>query len=144
MSKHTFLLVDKTVLPPYYEQVVEAVKLVDQEGKNISDVCKILGISRSTYYKYKDKVFELTSTYGRKAIISLRAENEKGVLSSILNTIASLQGNILTINQDMPIHNLAYITVTLDTKDLTVSIYDLISNLKKLPKIKDVSLLAVE
>ncbi len=144
MSKHTFLLVDKTVLPPYYEQVVEAVKLVDQEGKNISDVCKILNISRSTYYKYKDKVFELSSTYGRKAIISLRAENEKGVLSTILNTIASLQGNILTINQDMPIHNLAYITVTLDTKDLTVSIYDLISNLKKLPKIKDVSLLAVE
>lgn len=144
MSKNTFLLVDKTVLPPYYEQVVEAVKLVEQEGKNISDVCKILGISRSTYYKYKDKVFELSSTYGRKAIISLRAENEKGVLSSILNTIASLQGNILTINQDMPIHNLAYITVTLDTKDLTVSIYDLISNLKKLPKIKEVSLLAVE
>ena len=144
MSNNTFLLVDKTVLPPYYEQVVEAVKLVEQEGKNISDVCKILGISRSTYYKYKDKVFELSSTYGRKAIISLRAENEKGVLSSILNTIASLQGNILTINQDMPIHNLAYITVTLDTKELTVSIYDLISNLKKLPKIKDVSLLAVE
>ena len=144
MSKNTFLLVDKTVLPPYYEQVVEAVKLVEQEGKNISDVCKILGISRSTYYKYKDKVFELSSTYGRKAIISLRAENEKGVLSSILNTIAGLQGNILTINQDMPIHNLAYITVTLDTKDLTVSIYDLISNLKKLPKIKEVSLLAVE
>ena len=95
-------------------------------------------------YKYKDKVFELSSTYGRKAIISLRAENEKGVLSSILNSIASSQGNILTINQDMPIHNLAYITVTLDTKELTVSIYDLISNLKKLPKIKDVSLLAVE
>ena len=144
MSKNTFLLVDKTVLPPYYEQVVEAVKLVEQEGKNISDVCKILGISRSTFYKYKDKVFELSSTYGRKAIISLRAENEKGVLSSILNAIASSQGNILTINQDMPIHNLAYITVTLDTKDLTVSIYDLISNLKKLPKIKEVSLLAVE
>ena len=144
MSKNTFLLVDKTVLPPYYEQVIEAVKLVEQEGKNISDVCKILGISRSTYYKYKDKVFELSSTYGRKAIISLRAENEKGVLSSILNAIASSQGNILTINQDMPIHNLAYITVTLDTKDLTVSIYDLISNLKKLPKIKEVSLLAVE
>ena len=144
MSKNTFLLVDKTVLPPYYEQVVEAFKLVEQEGKNISDVCKILGISRSTFYKYKDKVFELSSTYGRKAIISLRAENEKGVLSSILNAIASSQGNILTINQDMPIHNLAYITVTLDTKDLTVSIYDLISNLKKLPKIKEVSLLAVE
>lgn len=144
MSKNTFLLVDKTVLPPYYEQVVEAVKLVEQEGKNVSDVCKILGISRSTFYKYKDKVFELSEAYGRKAIISLRAENEKGVLSSILNTIASSQGNILTINQDMPIHNLAYITVTLDTKDLTVSIYDLISNLKKLPKIKEVSLLAVE
>ena len=144
MTKGGFLLVDKTVLPPYYEQVVEAVRLVEQEGKNISDVCKILNISRSTFYKYKGKVFELSSSFGRKAIISFRAENEKGVLSSILNTIASVQGNILTINQDMPIHNLAYITVTLDTRDLTVSIYELISNLKKLSKIKDVSLLAVE
>ena len=144
MIKNGFLLVDKTVLPPYYDQVVKAVKLVEEEGKNISEVCKILDISRSTYYKYKDKVFELSSNYGRKAILSFRTENEKGVLSSILNTIANLQGNILTINQDMPIHNLAYITITLDTRDLTVTIYDLIAKLKQIPKIKDVTLLAVE
>ena len=74
MSKNTFLLVDKAVLPPYYEQVVEAVKLVEQEGKNISDVCKILGISRSTYYKYKDKVFELSNDVSVfKRLISLNA-----------------------------------------------------------------------
>ncbi len=144
MIKNGFLLVDKTVLPPYYDQVVKAVKLVEEEGKNISEVCKILNISRSTYYKYKDKVFELSANYGRKAILSFRTENEKGVLSSILNTIANLQGNILTINQDMPIHNLAYITVTLDTRDLPVTLYDLIAQLKKIPKIKDVTLLAVE
>ena len=139
-----FLIIHKDVLPPFLQKVVKAVRLLKEENKSVSDVCKELDISRSTFYKYKDKVFELSSTYGRKAIISLRAENEKGVLSSILNSIASSQGNILTINQDMPIHNLAYITVTLDTKELTVSIYDLISNLKKLPKIKEVSLLAVE
>ena len=144
MSKNTFLLVDKTVLPPYYEQVVEAVKLVEQEGKNISDVCKILGISRSTYYKYKDKVFELSSDFGRKAIISFRAQNEKGVLSTVINEISSFHGNILTINQDMPIHSFAYVTIMVDTRDLTVSIYELIENIKQIQKVKDVTLVAFE
>ncbi len=144
MTNKGFLIIDRSILPPCYSEVIKAVKLVEQEGKNVSSVCKELGISRSTYYKYKDKVFEMSSSYDRKAIISIRAEHEKGVLSNVLNYIAGYQGNILTINQEMPIHNMAYITVTLETKDLTVSVYELTSELKKLPKVREVSLLAFE
>ena len=139
-----FLIIHKEVLPSFYEKVVKAVRLIEQDGKSISDVCKELDISRSTFYKYKDKVFELSSDFGRKAIISFRAENERGVLSDVINNIAGYKGNILTINQDMPIHNLAYITVMLDTKDLSVSVYELIASLKKIQKVKDVSLVAFE
>lgn len=139
-----FLMIHKDVLPPCYEQVVKAVRLVEQDGKSVSDVCKETGISRSTFYKYKDKVFELSGNLGRKAIISFRTENEKGVLSNILNEIANFNGNILTINQDMPIHNVAYITVTLETDELAISVYELISGLRKVPKVKDVNLLAFE
>lgn len=139
-----FLMVHKDALPPCYEQVVKAVKMINQEGKSVSDVCKELDISRSTFYKYKDKVFELSSNYGKKCIISFRTEHEKGILSNLLNTIASQNGNILTINQDMPIHDMAYITITLETTELSVSIYELITRLKKVPKVKDVNLLAFE
>ena len=142
--KSRFLIIDKSVLPEYFEQVVSAVKLIGQEGKSVSDACKIVGISRSTFYKYKDKVFELSQEYGKKTIISLRAENESGVLSNVLNRIAYFKGNILTINQDMPIHNMAYITVTIDAKDLDVSIVGLIEDLKQVPKVREVNLLAFE
>ncbi len=139
-----FLMVHKEVLPPCYEQVVKAVKMIGQDGKSVSDVCKELDISRSTFYKYKDKVFELASNYGKKCIISFRTEHEKGILSNVLNTIATLNGNILTINQDMPIHDIAYITITLETSELSVSIYELVTQLKNLAKVKDVNLLAFE
>ncbi|MBO5888740.1 MAG: ACT domain-containing protein [Clostridia bacterium] len=144
MTNKGFLIIDRSILPPCYEQVIKAVKLVENEGKSVSNVCKELDISRSTYYKYKDKVFEMSMSYDRKAIISIRAEHEKGVLSNVLNSIAGYQGNILTINQEMPIHNMAYITVTLETKDLTVSVYELTAELKKVPKVREVSLLAFE
>jgi chorismate mutase len=142
--QNEFLIVHKDVLPPYYAKVAKAVYLMEHETKSVSDVCKELDISRSTFYKYKDKVFELPGDYGRKAILSFKVEHEKGVLSSMLNGIAELGGNVLTINQDMPIHNLAYITITIDTKDLSLPVYDLIGKLKKIQRIKDVNLVAFE
>ena len=142
--KGDFLIIHKDVLPPFYEKVAQAVRLLEQENKSVSDVCKELDISRSTFYKYKDKVFELSSDFGRKAIISLRAQNEKGVLSTVINEISSYHGNILTINQDMPIHSFAYVTIMVDTRDLTVSIYELIENIKQIQKVKDVTLVAFE
>lgn len=144
MMRNEFLIIHKDVLPPCYSKVAQAVYLMERGTKSVSEVCKELDISRSTFYKYKDKVFELSNDYGRKAILSFKVEHEKGVLSAVLNGIAEYGGNVLTINQDMPIHNLAYITITIDTKDLSVSVYDLILKLKKIQKIKDVNLLAFE
>lgn len=139
-----FMIIHKDVLPPFVSKVIKAVRLIEEENKSVSDVCKELDISRSTYYKYKDKVFELKSEFGRKAILSFKVQNYMGVLSDIINVISKHHGNILTINQDMPIHNLAYITVMIDAKDMKGSIYELISVLKSLSKVKEVSLVAFE
>lgn len=142
--KGDFLIIHKDVLPPFLVKVVKAVRLIEEDNKSVSDACKDLDISRSTFYKYKDKVFELKSDFGRKAILSFKVENAMGVLSDIINNISKYKGNILTINQDMPIHNLAYVSVMIDAKDMLVSIYELISELKKIQKVKDVSLVAFE
>ena len=139
-----FLIIHKDVLPPFLQKVVKAVRLLKEENKSVSDVCKELDISRSTFYKYKDKVFELESNFGRKAILSFRVENSMGVLSDIINNISGYKGNILTINQDMPIHDLAFITVMIDAQDMMISIYELISILKNLQKVKEATLVAFE
>ena len=139
-----FLMVSKDVLPKYYEKIVLATRMIQQEDKKIIEVCRELDISRSTYYKYKDKVFELSASYGKKAMLSFRSDDEKGVLSNILNAITQMNGNILTINQDMPIHRMAYITITLEIQDLKCSIFDLVNNLKNISKVKEVKLLALE
>ncbi len=144
MKQNDYLIIKKDVLPNYFLKVVKAVNMVNNEGKSVSDVCKELDISRSTFYKYKDKVFEMNSEYGKKAIISLKTEHEKGVLSNVLNAIAFYQGNILTITQEMPIRNIAIITISLDVNDLSISIYELISKLKNIQKIKDAVLVALE
>ena len=67
-----------------------------------------------------------------------------GVLSDIINNISGYKGNILTINQDMPIHDLAFITVMIDAQDMMISIYELISILKNLQKVKEATLVAFE
>ncbi len=144
MVEKDYLLVKKDVLPDFFLKVLRASCLVNEDNKSVSDACKMVDISRSTFYKYKDKVFEMSATYGKKAIITLKTENEKGVLSNILNAIAFYQGNVLTINQEMPIKNLAFITITIDCNELSISIYELTSKLKAIQKIKDVTLVAFE
>ena len=144
MKQSDFLIVKKDVLPDFYLKVIKAVEMVNDEGKSVSDVCKELDISRSTFYKYKDKVFEFRSENGKKAIITLKTENQKGVLSNVLNLIAFYQGNVLTITQEMPIRNIAFITITLDVVDLSITVNELVSNLKSIQKVKDVMLVAFE
>ena len=47
-----FLIVNKEILPDYYEKVVEARNMINEgRVKGISEAVKQVGISRSTYYK---------------------------------------------------------------------------------------------
>lgn len=142
--KEEFLMVHKSILPNYYDLVIEARELIERENASVSDVCKRLSISRSTYYKYKDYVFYPGKEYGKKAILSVKMQDKKGVLSTVLNCIASYQGNIITINQNMPIRNTAFVTLAIDVIDLSIELNVLVNELKKLNLVKSVELLAFE
>ena len=51
------LVVSTDVLPDVFLKVVEAKNLLSKnEAKNSSDACRMVGISRSAFYKYKDNV----------------------------------------------------------------------------------------
>jgi chorismate mutase len=140
-----YFIVNKELLPEYIDKVVYATKLMtDGSAKTISDAVKKAGISRSTYYKYKDKVFGYTFDSAHKCIFSLSLSHEKGILSNVINMIAEYGGNILTIHQDIPIHDIAYLTISLDITYMTDDISVLLKAISALRGAANIRLIAID
>ncbi|MCF2639829.1 ACT domain-containing protein [Fusobacterium varium] len=141
-----FLIVSKEILPDYYDKVIEARNLLSEgKVKGVSEAVKMVGISRSTYYKYKDFVFTPSeNSIGRKALISVMLAHKKGALSEVLNYISSVNGNILTINQNIPINDVASVIISMDISETTITIEEIIVALKKFDFVKSAKLVAME
>ncbi|ADK13784.1 MULTISPECIES: ACT domain-containing protein [Clostridium] len=141
-----FLIIDTKILPDVFDKVVKVKELL-RTGcvKDISEGVKKVGISRSSYYKYKDSVFTLSEGItSHKVTIGLILAHKTGSLSNILDKIAQRRGNILTLNQDIPINNAAAVSITFDASKLEVEINELVEEIGKLDSVISVSLVAVE
>ncbi|MEG1547662.1 MAG: ACT domain-containing protein [Clostridia bacterium] len=140
-----YLIVDKRILPDYYEKVLMASDMLrDGRAHDVSEAARLCGISRSTYYKYKDYIFRTVDDVGRKAIVALMLSHEKGVLGEVLSEL-SLQGaNILTITQSLPIHGKANVVISLDMSHLMLTIDELLPRLAMLRGASGVKLLSIE
>ena len=69
--------------------------------------------------------------------------DKKGILSNILNIIASLNGSISSINQDAPVDDQAYITLSVAVSDVEESLEEFLDKIKKIEGVKAVNLIAV-
>ena len=139
-----YLLVHKSILPDYFELVIQCRELIEGAKMRVSDACKKVNISRSTYYKYKDFVFNRKSSIEQVAIISLRMDDQKGLLGMVLNVISNYHGNIVTLNQDVPIKQVAYVTISININELSISISELVKIINAIEGVKLVELLAIE
>ncbi|WP_281627292.1 ACT domain-containing protein [Traorella massiliensis] len=139
-----YLIIDKEVLPDYFEKVVDAKNMVNS-GMDVSKAVKAVGISRSTYYKYKDYVFtpqeDLT---GKKAIISLLLKNEKGILSEVLNDLLLVNVNILSVSQSIIINKRASLELVIDMGEMLETIEQLLQRLSDMDGVVNVRLVAIE
>jgi len=145
-TQSSYLIVDKRILPDYYEKVVQACALLRSgKVKEVSEAVKIVGISRSTYYKYKDYVFAPSEvSICQKAVISLMLSHEQGVLSEILNLLSGIGANILTINQNLPIHQEANVVISMDITGMAIPMDDLLKRLGEARGTSNVQLIAIE
>ena len=139
-----FILVHKKILPDYFEKVIKARQKIEGEDRSITEVCKELEISRSTYYKYKAYIAYPPKNITKRAIFAFKVEDTPGVLSSILSYIGKCKGNILTINQDMPIHDLAYITLMVNIEKIEIRLDTLLFNLRNIENVRSVEVLGYE
>ncbi|MQS53582.1 ACT domain-containing protein [Companilactobacillus mishanensis] len=141
-----YYIVDGSILPETYDKVIRARQLLEC-GKvhQVSDAVKVVGISRGTYYKYKGLVFlpeENRTT--RKALISLMLEHEQGLLSKVLLLLSDSNASVLTINQNIPIHDLASVVLSFDISHLSGTIDDILDKLSGYQGISNVQLISIE
>lgn len=144
MSK--YYVVSSDILPDVLEQVIEARNLLESgKVKRISEAVKVVGISRGTYYKYKDAVYAFNQEQTRrKAVITTVISSEKGSLSKVLNLVSAKGANVLAINQTVPINGIHTLSLTLDINDMEVSIDTFLSLLEHLSVLQKVDLISVE
>lgn len=141
-----YLIVDKEVLPSAFEKVINAKELlISGEYEEVTEAVKAAGVSRSTFYKYKDKVFKFSEkNLSRKIILNFMLKHKQGVLADVLQLLSVKGGNILTINQEIPINDIASVNITFEFQSISESMDDLIDDLKNVEGVRDVSILAME
>jgi chorismate mutase len=115
-EKKKYFVVRERAVPEVLLRVVEAKKLLDSgKAATIQEATERLGISRSSFYKYKDDIFPFhEQAKGKTITLILQMEDEPGILSSVLQTIAQDKGNILTIHQSIPINGIASLTLSIE------------------------------
>ncbi|WP_262314808.1 ACT domain-containing protein [Lacticaseibacillus parakribbianus] len=141
-----YYIVDSSILPEVVDKVIKARNLIENgQVRQVSEAVKLVGISRGTYYKYKDYVFMPdTGLTQRKAVISLMLHHDRGILSEVLNTMSAADASIVTINQNIPIHDWASVVISFDISNLKGSVDDLMASLKRSRGVTDVTLISVE
>ncbi len=141
-----FFIVDKKVLPEIFIKVMEVKKLLEsRKEKTVQDAVNRVGISRSAFYKYRDSVFPLyENTIGKTVTIAIVTEDTQGLLSAILNDIADMGANILTINQSVPVNSIANITITIETNNMIDGLDVLMEKLEEHDKVRDLRIIARE
>lgn len=141
-----YLIVHKSILPEYFPKVLKARRLMESgQVREVSQAARMAGISRSTYYKYKDHIFEPSDMAGdRKAVLSMLLDHEPGVLSALLGRISEAGGSVLTISQSPPIHGRASLTLSLSVGGMTKPLAALLEEIEATPGVESPRLVDVE
>jgi len=141
-----FYIVDKSVLPEIFLKVMDVKNLLEsKKEKTVQDAVNRVGISRSAFYKYRDAVHPLyENTRGKTVTMSMNMDDTRGLLSSVLNSIATEGANILTINQTIPINGIANVTITIETNEMQGEIGRLMSRIENLQGVQSLKIIARE
>ena len=144
MNKHNrLLLVDDTVIPDIVDKVLEAKTLLAKgQVKNTSEAIRRLGLSRSTFYKYKDHVFVYNEGMS-EGLLNLYAilEDEPGVLSNFISALYRHGANILTVNQNLPVDGVAVTTLTVRIRRETFDEAQFTARLREVPGMVELRIL---
>ena len=127
-----FVLKQKAV-PEVLLKVVEAKKLIESERAiTIQEATEKVGISRSSFYKYKDDIFPFhENEKGQTITLVVQMDDTPGLLAEILRDVAEYGANILTIHQSIPLNGVATLTLSVEILSTTGNISDMVAEIEE-------------
>ena len=145
-EKTKYFVVKQKAVPEVLLKVVEAKKLLESERVlTVQEATDRVGISRSSFYKYKDDIFPFhDNSQGTTITLTFQMDDEPGILSDVLKIIAEYRANILTIHQSIPINGIASLTLSIQVLQTTGDISRMIEQLEGQPRVHHVKILAKE
>lgn len=138
-----YFVVKKRALPDVLLKVVEVNRLLEtQQAASVQDAVERVGISRSSYYKYKEDIFPFhDSAQGTTITLSCRMDDKPGLLSDVLKVVADFGANILTIHQTIPINGIATLSLSIQILDTTSDVSAMVSEIEKRSGVHNVKVL---
>ena len=115
-TKSKYFVVKQKAVPEVLLKVVEAKKLLESERViTVQEATEAVGISRSSFYKYKDDIFPFyDNAKGKTVTFVTQMDDEPGLLSDLLHIVAVYKANILTIHQSIPVNGVATLTLSVE------------------------------
>ena len=146
MRKDKLYLVSERALPEVLLQVVEAKKLLETKKViTVGEAAEAVGISRSSFYKYKDDInYFYEDARGKTISFLLEMEDRQGLLSEVLKEVARYGVNILTIHQSIPVNGLASLSLSLQILNGLTDVTDMVASVEAIDGIRRMKILARE
>ena len=143
-DKNKFYIVKASALPEVFLKVAEVKRLLSTgEAATVNDASKMVGISRSAFYKYRDAIMPLQNMMtGRVITFQFLVHDRPGLLAEMLDLFPECGANIQTINSIVPVNGTAVLTISAETMDLLVSLEEMLRRLRAFPGVIKAEVLA--
>lgn len=133
MDKTKYYVLKKKAVPEVLLKVVEVKRLLAAErGLTIQEATERIGISRSSFYKYKDDIFPFhENEKGQTVTMVIQMDDTPGLLAELLREAAKYRTNILTIHQSIPINGIATLTLSIEILSTTGNISEMVDEMEE-------------
>ena len=145
-EKTKYFVVKQRAVPEVLLKVVEAKKLLESEQvMTVQEAAERVGISRSSFYKYKDDILPFyDNTKGKTVTFVMQMDDRQGLLSDLLHVVAVYRANILTIHQSIPVNGVATLTLSVEVRADTGNVARMVEEMEEPRGIHYVKILARE
>ncbi|MDW2799599.1 ACT domain-containing protein [Clostridium boliviensis] len=145
-DKSKYFVVKQKAVPEVLLKVVEAKKLLESERViTVQEATDRVGISRSSFYKYKDDIFPFyDNAKGKTITLVMQVDDEPGLLSDLLHVVAVYRANILTIHQSIPVNGVATLTISVEVLETTGNVSKMVEDMEEKDGVHYVKILARE